>query len=253
MGINTNVGENRTQLSQLLRKLTTLYKNSKEELSFTYLNSKPEFLVPIPNAKNFTTFEKNERREKWIESCFAFINSDNVEKACYWMLKCIYKKYPQIFVKLARDVGIHIVNEMSSVEVAAMWVESNVSYWSARIILRHLYAKFNFQVQVPFSQISILSDTSSYLRPNFATFDFKKKGEEHKTGKKVQYWTIPPNQFIESNFSRLLLCHPEYHNVTFQYKLPQNNRVNCLIGADHRAGKSRYLVWLNYLQSSARC
>ena len=53
--INANIDENKDQFSQLLREITTLYKNSKQQLEFTYLNSKPGLLLPIPSAKNFST------------------------------------------------------------------------------------------------------------------------------------------------------------------------------------------------------
>ena len=49
----------------------------------------------------------------------------------------------------------------------------------------------------------------------------------------------------------LLMCREEYHNTTFEYKLPAGTGANCLIGADHGASKSRYLLWVNYLPSSS--
>ena len=56
-------------------------------------------LVLIPNTKNYSTYKKSERREKWIESIFEFINSEDLptesNNACYWILKFIYKKCPK--------------------------------------------------------------------------------------------------------------------------------------------------------------
>ena len=256
LGININLDKNMETMSNLLSELVSLFKKSNKKLEFTHRNSKPGILVSIPNAKNYSTYEKNERREKWIESIFDFINNDEsptqVNDACYWMLKCVYKKHPGTFVTVARDVGIHVVNKMTEVEAAAMWVEANISYRAARVILRHLHAKFNFRVQVPLNQIVMLSNVVLSLQPRFNEFEFKKKGEETKVGERVKYWTISPETFIQTNFSRLLTCREEYHNTTFEYKLPTGTGVNCLIGADHGAGKSRYLLRVNYLPSSSR-
>ena len=259
LGINTNIDKNKDQLSQLLREITMLYKNSKQRLEFLYLNSKPGILLPIPTAKNFSTFDKNKKRERWIEQCFDFINSTSTHTlgsdtdACYWMLKYLYKQYPETFIAVAKDVGIHVVNKMTNIEAAAMWVEANISYRSARIILKHLHAKFKFRVQVPFNQIQLLSDVLPALNPTFHKFNFKKNNEETKVGELVKYWTISPAQLIETDFSRLLSSKSKYHNITFKYKLQSSHGVNCLVRADHGAGKSRYLVRVNYLPSSARC
>ena len=221
LGIDTDLDKNAITISNLMSELVTLHKKSNKKLEFTYRNGKPGLLVPIPNAKNFITYEKNKRREKWIQSIFDFINSEDLptdsDDACCWMLKCIYKKRPKIFVQVAQDVGIHVINKMTDVEAAAMWVEANILYRAARVILRHLHAKFNFRVQVPFTQISLLSIPS--LTPSFGHFEFKKKGEEMKVGEKVKYWTISPEEFIQTDFSRLLSCKKEYHNTTFKYKL----------------------------------
>ena len=112
------------------------------------------------------------------------------------MLKCVYKKYPETFVAVAKDVGIYVVNKMTKVEAAAMWVKANISYQAACVILRHLHAKFNFRVQVPLNQIVMLSNVIPLLQPCFNEFEFKKKGEETKVGERVKYWTISPETFI---------------------------------------------------------
>ena len=68
----------------------------------------------------------------------------------FWLLKDIYKHYLKNFINTAIDIGLHVVQKMDKVEAAAMWMEANVSFKQARIILRHLYSKFGHTVQVPF-------------------------------------------------------------------------------------------------------
>ena len=154
-----------------------------------------------------TSVPLKKQRERWIEQCFEFIDSththtlDSNNNTCYWMLKCLYKQYPKTFIAVARDVGIHVVNKMTNIEAAAMWVKANISYRSAQIILKHLHAKFKFRVQVPFNQIALLSDVIPALKPTFHQFNFKKNSEETKVGELVKYWTISPGQLIETDFS----------------------------------------------------
>ena len=149
-------------------------------------------------------------------------------------------------MKVAQDVGTHVVNQMTEVKAAAMWVEVNISYQAACVILRYLHVKFQFCVQVPFTQISLLFIPS--LTPSFDQLEFKKKGRESKVGKIVKYWTISSEEFIQTNFSRLLSCKKDNQNTTFQYKLSSGSYdISCLIGADHGTGKSRYLIQINYL------
>ena len=142
---------------------------------------------------------------------------------------------------------------MTNVEETAMWVEANISYQAAWVILKHLNTKFNFSVQVPFNQIALLSDISPSLHPTFGKFNFKKKGEEMKVGENIKDWTIALEQFLQTNFSRLLSCRKYYHHMTFQYNLLTGIGINCLIGTDHGTGKSRYPICLNYLLSSSCC
>ena len=134
-----------------------------------YQKSKPGILIPIPTAKNWTMYEKNERREKWMDKNFEFISRDK-ENACYWMMKCLYKKSPHIFIKVAIEVGIHVVHKMIEVEAAAMWIVANVSYQAARIILKHLHAKFKFRVQVPLNHLALMSDAIPSLSSIFREF-----------------------------------------------------------------------------------
>ena len=76
LGIDTNLEENMPAISNLLSELVSLHKKYNKKLEFTHQNSKPGLLVPIPNVKNCTSYEKNERREEQIKSIFEFINSE---------------------------------------------------------------------------------------------------------------------------------------------------------------------------------
>ena len=133
-----------------------MYKNEKKSLEFTHRgNNRKGLLISIPRAKTYESYDKNERRQKWLESIFCFLTSHNnftFDKCFQWMLKNVYKKHPHIFIKFATDIGLVISQKMSKVEAAAMWVEANISVKSAQIILRHLHHKFKHHLQPHFQQ-----------------------------------------------------------------------------------------------------
>ena len=92
---------------------------------------------------------------------------------------------------------------MTAVEAAAMWVDVNVSFSSARTIVRHLTCKFRHSVQVPFSQIHILGDISQQIEPTFDEFIFKKK-EDTKVGEKIKYWHYDIVNLLQLDFERVI-------------------------------------------------
>ena len=47
-------------------------------MDFRYSNSKAAMLIAVSGAKTYSTYEKNKRREKWLESIMNFIG--NTEK-----------------------------------------------------------------------------------------------------------------------------------------------------------------------------
>ena len=260
LNIDTNLNSktNKEQIVNSLSELVYLFKRSGKELNFIRGNDKPGILIPIPRAKNYTTFDKNERQQHWFESIISFIDSHNNtsrDDIIYWMLKHLYKKWPHVLVKLATDVGMVIVNKMSDIEAAAMWTEANISYHSARIILRHLHAKFNIRLQVPFSQIMLLSNITDQIKPTFGEFEYRKGNDISKIQEKIQYWTIDPIKFLEHDFARLLSTNID-NESSFGYESNVFEKgkkgVICVIGSDHGAGKSRYLLCVNYLPSSTR-
>ena len=169
------------------------------------------------------------------------------------MLKNVYKKHPHIFIKFATDIGLVISQKMSKVEAAAMWVEANISMKSAQIILRHLHHKFKHRLQVPFSAIHNLSSINGKLQPMFG--DFKYVKTTSKVPELIKYWTIDPMNLIEYDFARVLMAEtietPKFGYSSSVFPTNQTG-VICIIGADHGAGKSRYLIRTNYLPSSHR-
>ena len=237
----------------------SIHNVNNEQIQFTHLgNNRPGMLISIPVSKNYSTFDKIQRKRKWINSIIEFIIKTHLhntpDQVSYWLLKSLEKRSHHIFMKLASELGLNIINKMSSVEAAAMWTEANVSYTSAKIIIRHLYTKFKSRVQVPFTHLTILA-SSFNIKPQFDSFTFKKDGEESKVGELVRYWTIDPTSILEKDFSRLLTSDPMNTFTKYGYHIHNSlSTSGCVVilGADHGAGRSRYLLRLNYLPSSSR-
>ena len=230
-------------------------------MTFTHTgNAKPGIVIPIPISKNYTTFDKNTRKYKWLESILHFIQT-NVKKAddTYvptWLVRHVYKSFPHLFVQVAVENGLYITQSMNETEAAAMWTDANISFNQAKIILRHLYNKFKTRIQVPLSNIHVLSNVTDYITPTFSSFVFKKKGVNWtKLGEKIHYWTYCPCTLIELDMARLLLSmHPQMQSFGYDSNIfgARKKGVICIIGSDHGAGKSRYLIRTNYLPSSER-
>ena len=109
-----------------------------------------------------------QRKEKWLENALNFLNTnDDKDDTTYWLLKHVYKNFPHVFIKMASDQGLVVVQKMTDIEASAMWVEANISIHAARIILRHLHVKFGKRLQVPFSQITMLSNVTNKVSPVF--------------------------------------------------------------------------------------
>ena len=84
-----------------------------------------------------------------------------------------------------------------------MWVDSNVSFSSAQIIVRHLNSIFKNRIQVPFSRIQQLGDISSRIQPEFKEFIYRKDGDE-KIGEKIKYWHYNISNLLIEDIERLL-------------------------------------------------
>ena len=164
------------RIEQLLSELVLLHKNQRRKTDFRYSNSKAAMLIAVPGAKTYSTYEKNKRREKWLESIMKFIGKtgkNNCTSTVYsWLLKDTYKHHPQTFMKVCIDAGIHIVHKMTAVDAAAMWVDANISFNAARTIIRHLTKTFKHHIQVPFSQIQLLGNVTNAIEPAFDKFIF---------------------------------------------------------------------------------
>ena len=253
--------ENVSKIEALLDELVSLHKTHKKEMNFTSRNGQPGLVIAIPKAKNYETYEKNERINRWIRKILEYLklHSDekNSDKVCTWLLKVMYKNYPATFVKSAVDFGLHTVQKMSSLEAAAMWIEANVSFKQARIILRHLHLKFGYNVQVPFNRIESLGDVTSQLLPTFDEFIYRKMDEKNdKVGELIKYWFYNITDLLELDFARYLQSLPkdkEYPVFGYKSRCFGNGLgVYAIIGSDHGGGKSRYLIRLNYESSTLR-
>ena len=144
LGINTSFENNEDQLVNLVSELVFLFKTENKPLNFVHRgNDRPGLLIPVPKSKNYDTFDKMQRKEKWLENALNFLNTnDDKDDTTYWLLKHVYKNFPHVFIKMASDQGLVVVQKMTDIEASAMWVEANISIHAARIILRHLHIKF---------------------------------------------------------------------------------------------------------------
>ena len=85
-------------------------------------------LVPIPEAKNVMSLDKNIRRKKWLAKIpdILFPSDKNVAVEC--LFEELSKNYEDEFVATARKLGYPILaHKMSATAAAAMWQESNIS------------------------------------------------------------------------------------------------------------------------------
>ena len=264
LGIEANfdTSENADRLGTLLAEIISLHKNDKKDLKFTHVgNSKPGVLVQVPKASSYNSYNRNERRSKWLDKALDFIsknstNNSSVQDVTSWLLRDVHKKFPSTFLKVATDLGLHVVQTMTKIEAAAMWTEANVPIRVARIILSHLQKKFKNRVQVPFSQIDMLSDITTKLEPKFGSFLYKKieKNNEKKVMEKIEFWCYPILDLPKLDFERLLLSEP-LPDTGFGYsskEFGEKKGVIIIIGSDHGCAKSRFLIRTNYLSSSAR-
>ena len=256
LGVVTNFDTNKEQLVNLMSELVFLFKNENKPLNFVHRgNDRPGLLIPVPKSKNYETFDRMQRKEKWLEHALEFLNKNFSEDVTtYWLFKHVHKKFPHVFIKMASDLGLIVVQKMTDVEASAMWVEANVSYHAARIILRHLQVKFGRRLQVPFSQIALLSNVTNKIEPVFEEFLYKKDETSQTSYEKIKYWTINPLNLIEHDFARLLSSMQGMPKFGYESKLfpPNKKGAYSIIGADHGGGKSRYLIRINYLHSSYR-
>ena len=254
-------------ISNLLSELVNSHRHYNRPMTFHYVgNNKPGLVVTVPKSKDYGNFNKNQRKYKWVEQIFGFLdqstNSTLVESdAALWMIRHLYSSCHHQFVKVVLEKGFCIKQQMTSVEAAAMWTEANVSINQARIILRHLYAKFKTRLQVPLISMATLSNINDVVEPTFEEFRYRKEGEpSSKIAERVKYWYCCPTDLMKADFSCLLSSYRNDQNeVTFKpfgyYNslFPSNQTgVLCIIGSDHGGGSSKYLLRTNYLDSAAR-
>lgn len=76
-------------------------------------NSKPGIVVALPRSKDFTSFNKCERRFKWLETIFNFIEDhkdhSHIDKSVpTWFICHLYSHFPHDFVCAAIEKGLHV-------------------------------------------------------------------------------------------------------------------------------------------------
>ena len=256
LGVNTDFESNEIQLVNLMSELVALFNRSNKPLNFIHRgNDKPGRLVAIPKSKNYVSFDRTQRRTKWLDNVVHSISdkNNNPDETWYWMMREVYKHRPHVVIHSAKQLGLIVSLKMTEIEAAAMWVESNVSIRAARIILKHLHCKFGQRMQVPFTRIASLSNVTESIMPIFCEFEYN-KSEETKS-EKVKYWTIDPCDLVELDFTRLLnSLEPQLATFGYFSKIFPSSTlgVYVIIGADHGGGKSRYLMRINYEPSSYR-
>ena len=108
---------NKQKIETLLSEMVSLHKANNKDMKFTYAgNGKEGFVVPIPKAKNYATYEKNERRDKWLTKIIEYLKTHSDDKCndddvCLWLLKDLNKHHPKKFVRSAINAGLHVVQK----------------------------------------------------------------------------------------------------------------------------------------------
>ena len=174
-----------------------------------------------------------------------------------WILEYLSKGYEDKFTDVSNKLGLYGVRKMSVISAAAMWSDAGVSNNTANTILTHLRHSFHYQVQVPLKQINkVIFKINKILPPVFGTYDhYKDKNESLSTKKlpeKVKYWV--------NDFCELLAIDVEtimntgfYEGKTLdELHTFGQPKVDIVIGSDHGAGKSRFLMKSNLLSSADR-
>ena len=267
LGVKPNFesAENSQIIKNLLAEIVRLHSDSNKDLAFHHVgNNKPAILVSIPKANNYATFEKNERKQKWLESIITFVSQNNKNTntspsvVCSWLLRDLYKYYPEEFISSAINNGLHVVHKMNAIEAAAMWIDANISFCAAKTIVKHLYQKFKFSIQVPFSQIHLLGDVTKDIEPVFEEFVLKKTKCEGEVEEKIKYWYYDISNLLEIDYDRFVKSQfdKNEYKIEYGYKYYTQNGekmgVYLIIGSDHGAGKSRYLLRTLFCNSESR-
>ena len=174
-----------------------------------------------------------------------------------WILEYLSKGYEDKFTDGSNKLGLYGVRKMSAISAAAMWSDAGVSNNTANTIITHLRHSFHYQVHVPLKQINkVIFKINKILPPVFGTYDhYKDKNESLSTKKlpeKVKYWV--------NDFCELLAVDVEtimntgfYEGKTLdELHTFGQPKVDIVIGSDHGAGKSRFLMKSNLLSSADR-
>ena len=157
-------------------------------------------------------------------------SSGDDEEGANWIISYYAKKYELQFIKVSQELGFNIKSKkMGASTAAAMWVESNISVNSQRIILRYMRNEFGTSLVVPAHQIAAFGE--NHVPPECGSILTDDK-------KKIHYWTKPIEVVVQKSMSVFL---------TQQQELEIEKRItpatiDIVYGGDHGQGKFRAVV-----------
>ena len=259
-----------TTVQNLIKDIVLLYKTNNLELCFQHSgNNAPGKLCSIPRAKSKETFRKAIVKSDFIESMITKLVSSRIrdntiqtglvsrDEGVEWILEYLGKRYDESFSNVSKKFGLVARIKMRASDATSMWSDAGVSNRAASTILTHIRHAFGYQIQVPKQLVqNVIPNINKQLPPLFGTFDHYKDNNTESNIKrkpeKVRYWV---NDFcelmakdVESIFNYGKYEGNEIHSLhTFGYP-----SCDVVIGSDHGAGKSRFLMKVNLLSSTLR-
>ena len=249
-------------------------------------------MVNIPRCQSKRYFTQAAENTGWIEDILSQVvsnpnprkkkrnsieNSNNddgpvvtISNAAEWLCVYLAENHEETFHEVAKQNGLVGRRKMSKEEAAAMWSEANVPMSVARIILRHLRAAFGFSIQVPERQLnSFTEDIIEIAQPQFGSFLYykneqKKSNSDPKRQKPEKiHWTMCDcTILIKEDIKRIILNKvaglKEKNNIggNKQFSIPKftygDPFVDVIMGSDHGAGSSRFIVKINLKSSQSQ-
>ena len=246
------------EVKRVLAEIVRLFKDKEKELRFCHVgNGVPGRLVQIPTASSKRSFDRNERNSHWLASIV-----DGCKETAEWILESMADMHTDAFHEIGRRKGLIKKFQLTATEAASMWSEANVSARSSDIILRHLKAKFGYNIQIPKKQMhSFFGSITDIVKPVFGTYEYC-GDTECKVPERVEYWTANVCEILKHDIKRLLqknlnnesnshnIFQPYgYHSTFFPH--PQT-AIDLVMGADHGAGRFRLIMKANLLSSLER-
>jgi hypothetical protein len=70
-----------------------------------------------------------------------------------WLAFYLGKKYDGSFTLASEALGIHLVQQLDSTSMLAMWTDANINYMQQQIIKKHLRAHFGKCLFIPITKV----------------------------------------------------------------------------------------------------